>query len=297
MIIIVTTIYIDVLLGTNIIINYFILLAVSKVTKVKTRVVKIILGSCFSALCSLVILAPDFPFLINLIVKLVISIAIILISFDYYSISQLIKNIALFYLISFGFCGVMLFFWFITPQQIVVNNSIVYFNISPVLMVITTILSYLIIRIINKITEKQNSILEICKVKVINNDKFCQFYAKVDTGNTLCEPFSNIPVIVVNEEAIKIVAEDEFNKLLNATNTEYIPKNHYRLIPFNSIGGNGLLPAFLPKEVYINDIYCPNKVYIAVCKNKIISGEIKAMINPEIIEFVKDDSNDFKKTL
>ncbi len=295
--IIVTTIYIDILLGTNIIINYFILLAVGKATKANGKILRMVLGSCFGAICALIIFLPNLPFLLNLVIKLVISVIIVFISFGYRSIRKFIKNIALFYFISFCFCGAMLFIWFISPQRIVVNNSVVYFSISPILMIITTVICYVIIRIINRITEKQHSSLEICKVKIIHNNKYCQFYAKVDTGNTLCEPFSQIPVIVVNEDTIKIIAEDEFNKLLNNTSLEYTPKNHYRIIPFNSVGGDGLLPAFLPKEVYINDTYCPNKVYIAVCKNRIINGEIKAMINPEIIEFVKDGNNDFNKAI
>lgn len=292
---ILTTIYIDILLGTNIIINYLILLAVKKTTKVNIKTVKLLLGSIFGAICSLIIFLPDFPFIFNLLTKLLISAIIILITFGFSSIRLFIKNIILFYLISFCFCGVMFFIWLLSPQEIVINNSVVYFNISPILMIITTVICYIIIRIINKVLENQHSILEICKVKIIHNNKYCQFYAKVDTGNTLCEPFSNIPVIVVNEDTVKIIIEDEFNKLLNNINVDYSPNNHYRLIPFNSIGGDGLLPAFLPKEVYINDIYCPNKIYIAVCKNRIVSGEIKAMLNPEIIEFVKDGNNDFNK--
>ena len=68
-------------------------------------------------------------------------------------------------------------------------------------------------------------------------------------------------------------------------------------MPFTSVGGKGLLPAFLPKEVYINGTYCPKKVFVAVCKDSVLNGEIKAMINPEIIEFVKDDSCDVGKVV
>lgn len=192
----------------------------------------------------------------------------------------------------------MLFVWFIlTPKGMFVKNSVVYFNISPIMMIITTVISYFVIKFISKITEKQSCKMEICKIRLINNNRFCEFYGKIDTGNTLCEPFSQIPVIVVNEDAVKEIAEEEFGKLLNFAEPENTLKNKYRLIPFTSVGGKGLLPAFIPKEVYINNTYCRKKVYVAVCKNNILNGEIKAMINPEIIEYVKDDFNDINKTL
>lgn len=292
------TVYIDVLIGTNIIINYFIILAVAKCTKIKPRLFRIVLGSVFGALCSLIIFLPEIGFLINLIVKLIISACIILITFGFNSAKAFIKNMGLFYLISFCFAGVMLFIWFVlTPKGMVVKNSIVYFNISPVVMIVTTVVCYLIIRLIDRYTSRQESKIEICKIKIINNDRFCEFYGKIDTGNSLCEPFSQCPVIVANEDAVKNIAEDAFNILLNYSEPTVVLKHKYRLVPFTSVGGSGLLPAFSPKEVYINGIFCKKKIFVAVCKNNVLNGEIKAMVNPEIIEFVKDDCCDISKTI
>ena len=122
----------------------------------------------------------------------------------------------------------------------------------------------------------------------MNNNNYCEFYGKIDTGNTLCEPFSQCPVMVVNEDAVKNIAEEEFSKLLDINTTENTIKHKYRVVPFTSVGGSGLLPAFSPSEVYINNTFCKQKIYVAVCKNNILYGEIKAMVNPEIIEFVKE---------
>ena len=284
------TIYIDILIGTNFIINYFILLAVSKYSKIIPQQKRLILGSLFGAVCSMVILLPDLGVLINLILKLAISVGIVFFTFGFHSFKAIFKNIALFYFISFCFCGAMLFVWFIfTPRGLVVNNSIVYLNISPMVMIITTLISYAVIQLCSRFIRKnENDIIQICKIKLINNDSYCEFYGKIDTGNTLCEPFSQCPVMVVNEEAVKNIAEEEFNKLLDVNTTESAIKHKYRVIPFNSVGGSGLLPAFSPREVYINGTFCRQKIYVAVCKNNILSGEIKAMVNPEIIEFVKE---------
>ncbi len=155
-------------------------------------------------------------------------------------------------------------------------------------MIATTLLSYIIIRIYDRIINKSSSNIEVCKIKLIHNNSYCEFYGKVDTGNTLCEPFSNCPVIVVNENAIKNIIDCNFSKILDNNNANYSIMDNYRVIPFNAIGAKGLLPAFSPVEAYINDRICPQKIYVAVCKNDILCGEIKAMVNPEIIEFVKE---------
>lgn len=292
------TIYVDILIGTNLIINYFILLAVAKFTKIIPRTIRMVGGSFFGALCAMIIFLPHISFFINMIVKFIISAVIVYLTFGYHSIKTFLKNISIFFLISFCFCGVMIFIWFaFTPQTVYVKNSVVYLNISPIVMIISTIISYFIIRIITKFGERQESKCDICKIKIINNGRYCEFYGKIDTGNTLCEPFSGKPVIVVNESVIKSIAEDAFYKLLNFAETENTLKYHYRLIPFQSVGGDGLLPAFMPEEVYINNNFCKQKIYVAVCKGNTLNGGIKAMINPEIIEFVKEDLNDTEKII
>lgn len=283
------TVYVDILIGTNIIINYFILLAVSKYNRIIPKQQRIILGSVFGAICSLIIFLPDLGFIINALLKLTVSIIIVFLTFGFYNLKTLVKNIALFYFMSFCFCGIILFIWFIaTPRGIVVNNSVVYFNISPLVMIITTLISYIVIRVFSKLVNKKHSDVEVCKIKLINNNGFCEFYGKIDTGNTLCEPFSRRPVMVVNEDAIKNIAEEEFSKLLDINTATSSIKNKYRVVPFSSVGGSGILPAFSPNEVYINGVFCKQKIYVAVCKNDILCGEIKAMVNPEIIEFVKE---------
>lgn len=292
------TIYVDILIGTNIIINYFILLAVAKFTKILPHTFRMICGSVLGALCSIVILLPEIPFALNMALKLSISVGIILVTFGYNNIKSFLKNISLFFLISFCFCGVMLFIWFMfTPQNVYVRNSVVYFNISPTIMVISTVVSYIIIRIITHLSGRQEVKSDICKIKLINNGRYCEFYGKIDTGNSLCEPFSGIPVIVVNESAVKSMAEDEFFNLLNHTEPISTLKQNYRLVPFKSVGGEGLLPAFIPKEVYIDGTFCTQKIYVAVCKGNVLNGNIKAMVNPEIMEFIKEVCNDTDKTL
>ncbi|MBQ2444478.1 MAG: sigma-E processing peptidase SpoIIGA [Clostridia bacterium] len=278
--------------------NYFILVSTAKFRRLNPKKARLVSGSIFGALCSLIILLPDMPFAVSWIMKSAVSLAIVLITFGYVNLRSLVKNTAVFFMISFCFCGFMLFVWFIfTPKGMVIRNSVVYFSISPVIMIITTVICYAVINVITRITERPPPKNEICKIRIINNNHFSEFYGKSDTGNTLCEPFSNAPVIVVNENALKDTAEKEFINLMYTKEPECMLKGKYRLIPFHSVGGSGLLPAFVPKEVYIDNVYCGMRIYVAVCRNTISEGEIKAMVNPEIIEAVKGDFDDSCKII
>ena len=53
-----------------------------------------------------------------------------------------------------------------------------------------------------------------------------------------------------------------------------------RIIPFGSLGGDGILKGFKPDKIKINGAEI-NDVYIGICKN-VIKGDIRALIPYEI---------------
>ena len=127
------------------------------------------------------------------------------------------------------------------------------------------------------------------------------------TEETIVQPTTAVPTTVpsttdspsekqrrYNFLAIKQKSDSIYTKL-----DDIITENKkYRLIPFQSVSGRGLLPAFLPDAVYINNTQCQQKIYIAVCKNNIGNGSIQAMINPEIVRLVKEGiHNDICKNI
>ena len=72
--------------------------------------------------------------------------------------------------------------------------------------------------------------------------------ALMDTGNSLCEPFSGYPVILAEKSV--------FNKLNGGETPEKI-----RLIPVSTVGGEALIKAFRPESLKIGG-YTTDKVYI-----------------------------------
>ena len=94
----------------------------------------------------------------------------------------------------------------------------------------------------------------------------------MDTGNTLTEPFSNAPVVVVDAACIaSIMPKEESGKI--------------RYVPFQAVSGGGLLPAFRPDKLTIftgKNCIEINEVYIAATQSKL--GTFSALLNPDLLE-------------
>lgn len=116
------------------------------------------------------------------------------------------------------------------PKGMEVYNDTVYFNISPVLLIILTLVCYYILKL-TKILTKGGNGSGVCKVEIKINEQSYFFPAKIDTGCNLVEPFSGNYVIIAEQNIFDDYVPDE-------TKT--------RIIPFESLGGNGIVKDFLP---------------------------------------------------
>ena len=167
----------------------------------------------------------------------------------------------------------MLDIWyFIAPQGLIIKNSVVYFNVSPLILIVMTVVCYFIIRLIHRITGRQAPEDLFCRIQIDFNGKSVTCSAKVDTGNSLTEPFSNAPVAVVCEECLSgIEPRQKSGKI--------------RLVPFQAVSGGGLLPAFKPDKLTViigKDKIEIHEVYIAVTKSKL--GAFSALLNPDLLQ-------------
>lgn len=285
-------IYVDILIAVNIFINYFILIATSKFLYVKINRSRIIWGSLLGAVYSLYILFPKTPFAVSLAVKFLMSATIVWVAFCSPKSKVFLKSLLCFYSMSFIFSGTMFAIWcLLEPRGLFVNNNIVYFNISPLILIISTVISYGIIQFINKIVGRQNNKNVFCDIKIKVSSKLICVKAKIDTGHNLKEPFSGLPVIVLCKRASNGMIPDEFLEVSHITNKEEGEKNvkcevcnKLRLIPFSSISGGGILPAIKADYVLIEGDSKEMKkdAYVAVCPDSVMPEDFDALLSPEL---------------
>ncbi len=279
------TIYIDVLLCVNLIINYMLLSAVSFYTHVSVSMKRLLFGACVGAVCALIILLPELNTLTDLLIKIAVCVLTVFASYGKKPRREFLKLCVVFLIATFFFGGIVMALWFfLSPDGLVIKNSVVYADISPIALIICSVLCYCAFRLAYTIAGKYKSKDIYCTVTIVSGTNALRVTAKIDTGNTLTEPFSQCPVIVVGRETARCVTPKEVYEYETVTTLKYREHiNSVRFVPFSSVGGTGLLPCFKARNVYINDIPCDKEVYIALCDDKQISGEFQALVPCDIL--------------
>jgi stage II sporulation protein GA (sporulation sigma-E factor processing peptidase) len=282
-------IYIDILIAVNLFINYFLLASTAKFLCLKWKTRRLVLGEILGAVYSLYILLPELNLFFSIVIKLFMSITIILATFGIKNIKTFVKTLVCFYSVNFAFSGIMFAAWCVFhPNGMAINNGVVYFNISPVMLIFSTLVSYIIIEFINRVIGKKTNQARWCDVNIKLEGKSTVLKAKVDTGNSLKEPFSDLPVIVARQSSVAALLPNDM--LFSATdrskaNTDVFQNLKYkiRMVPFKTVSGDGLFPAFKPSSISIAG--GPEKeAYIAICPNKTLPEETSALINPDLID-------------
>lgn len=263
----VKTVYVDVLVTVNIFTDFFLLLCVKKFLNIRAKLIRIILGSFIGGILSLTALLPKIPAGLNIIIDILFAAVIVFFAFGKTEIKNYIKRVAVYFGISFFFCGIMIFIYTaFKPKGMAIYNDVVYFDISPVLLIILTLICYYILWLFKRLTKGDLS-KAVCDVSIVTNGMKTEFRAVADTGCTVKEPFSSDYVIIAEKELINNLSFDN---------------SKMRIIPFNSLGGKGILKGYKPDSVLINGKIIQN-VYIGICENT-IKSEIKAIVPYELVK-------------
>ena len=221
--------------------------------------------------------------------KILLSIIMIYIAFSNENIKQIIKNLLLFYLASFviGGCALAMLY-LISPQSVSFQNGVLVGTYPMKVTLVSGIIGFLIIQCSFSLNKRQMKIKDmLCDLEIVVKGEKVKLKGYIDSGNTLKDPLSNKPVIIV-EKAImeKIIDTDN---LLGGDE-----KLKLRLIPFKSIGKqNGMLVGIRPEYVVIkyNENIIKTKNVIIGIYDKKISKSYSALIGLEILEGGKEHEN------
>ncbi len=179
--------------------------------------------------------------------KLASALLMTVITFGIKPFKSLFKKLFWLFAISFVFGGLMFAVYiFFDTDILIYTNGIVYFDIDLTFLVVCSVLSYIVITVITKFTDKKAPKSQEYYVTIQQNGKIVSCKALMDTGNNLREPFSSLPVVMVEK--------DLFNQF-------HMPNEKLRLIPASTVSGETLIKAFRPDFLQIND-YKTDKIYI-----------------------------------
>lgn len=239
-------VYADVLVTLNLFVNFFILQFTCRLCKESPRFGRIILAAMIGSGFSLYIFLPPTGMLVETVFRLVVSTLIVLLAFGFSSIKSLLRRVAVFFAVSFLYAGAMMGIWAIwKPNRLAINNGVVYVDISPIFLIIATLISYTVLSAIRFFSAKQAYAGKRCRLKITYGKKSVELTALVDTGHSLTDALSQRDVIII-ERPLALKLCEKIPDTITVPNCE--APNGFRLIPYSVVGGKGLLPAFLPDK-------------------------------------------------
>ena len=293
-------IYVDVLILLNLILNYLLLASTAAIISTKIKPFRLILSSSLGAIYSLIIFIPNLNLFFSLLLKIVCSVLMVLIAFNFNSVKQFGRAYASFFLANFMFAGLMLAVWItFKPNGMIYQNGAVYFDINAVYLIIGAVICYIVSLLISHFIKRRAPDSHIMNLKINNKDEFVYIKALLDTGNTLKEPFSSFPVIICEYQAIKKIIPDNIKDFINKPiQSDFSTIDNIRFVSFKSVGGSGLLPAFKPKSVEFkikNKNFNISDVYLAVYNKSLSNGEYNALMGSLLLEQSSKGENNHKK--
>ena len=282
-------IYLDIIFFENTLMNYIILYATGFVQKRKMKNFKLISSSIIGAIYAIISYLNLIPIYSTPFMKILLSSIMIYVAFNNENIKQMIKNLLLFYLTSFviGGCALALLYM-ISPQNIHFQNGVLVGTYPMKVTLISGIIGFLIIQYSFSLNKRQMKIKDLlCDLEIAINNQKVKMKGYIDSGNTLKDPLSKKPVIIVEKNIIEKIVDVE--KLMGGDENLKI-----RLIPFKSIGKqNGMLIGIKPQYIkikYNENQVKTNNVIVGIYDKK-ISKNYSALIGLEILEGGKEREN------
>lgn len=294
------TIYIDIVIIENLIMNYIILCATGMVSKNKIRHLRLIMASLLGAIYSVVAYMKILEIYSNIVLKILLSVIIVYIAYNPQTVKKLWKTLVMFYLVSFVFGGVAFsLIYIIKPQDIIMKNGLFLGTYPLKTIILGAIVAFAIIIIAVKIIRKKFTTKDmICDIEIMLNNKKINTKALIDTGNMLKEPITNTPVVVVEKillyecipkeilNNINQIIGGDLEKIPQQIQSQYISK--LKLIPFSSLGKqNGMLLGIKVQQIKIikeSEEITKENIIVGIYQQSLTkNGEYQALMGMEFI--------------
>ena len=192
----------------------------------------------------------------------------------------------------------MLALWyFICPSGMYFNGSVIYFDINILTLVVLTVCCYGFIKLYEKLFCTRAPVNTVFTCTVIFEDKKISLKAFLDTGNNLRDYFADKPVIIADKSIFAGIFP------LTSDMRIYESVEKIRYIFCDTVGGEGLLPAFSPDDIHIQgadyDFYT-DRVMVALTDKKLFNGEFDAILPVGLFDNIfygKDEKDDEKNSV
>lgn len=297
-----TYVYADVILLENLIMNYLILWSTARLTRYSHSKTKLAIASLLGAVYAVLSYFPQYSYLYSFFMKVLFSIFIVIVAYTPMHFHLLLKLTGIFYIVSFVFGGAAFGLFYFINGLTLTQNGISFIRDFPIkILAAAIIIAYITIKYSwDYVQHRIKRERLLVRAELCFDKRKMSLDALVDTGNSLKDPITNVPVMITEYNMIKELLPEEIQEIfercgendLNAiAEIMSVSKwaTRFRLIPFKSLGReNGMLVGFKPDglTIFDNDRKTQlNNIVIAIYrKNLSKDGEYSALIHPEMLK-------------
>lgn len=268
-------VYVDVLIVLNLYINYFLIRAAAMIMRRVCSPKRSVFAALVGAAGALVILLPELPFLVVVLIKMALGALIVFIAFGKQKPADFAVSALFFLVVSFTFAGVMLALWtFAAPLGMVWSNGTPYFNIPLSAIVAFTAAAYCAVRLARFFADKRLHCERICAVKISSDDCAVELRGLCDTGNELCDVLSGKHIIICRYDKIAPIAPANALGYFDGRLSESL-----RVVPCRTVTSETLVPIF-KADITIDGKSADG--FVGITKNP-LGDDIDCIFNPKII--------------
>ncbi len=273
-------IYLDVLMITNTVVTLICLEATARLGHTILENKRAFLASTVGGIVSLLIIVPGANYFMALAVTITKALSfpiISIIAFRFKNIRSFIRNTLLFFVSNLVYIALVLILWeFSNTKIIYIRNYTIYFSISIIKISVSVIIMYVLL-----------TAADIIKKHIEHNDKYTAEYkcgdyklslpAVCDTGNRLYDSFTGVAVV--------IIYCDDLYEHYALDHVETIKSGKFRMLPFETINGSGLIAVTYSGNISISDskdTYYDLDCCVGITRSN--GKRSQAIFNPQILE-------------
>lgn len=245
-----TVVYLDVLLLTNFLLAYFLLLAAGALSGQRAGFGRMLAGSGVAALSALVLFAPPQPYPVQAAYKIATALGITAAAFGRRSLRRLLTAACWYAALNIALAGVVMLVMLNTGARwLDAANLTVYLHISPLLLLGLCGGCCAAVELGLRLLSRREPPVKTAGLEFELCGQLVRLRAALDTGCHLQDPLTCLPVLVVSYPDARArlpAAADAFlaQWFAGQDRAEPPPGTRLRLVPCGTAAEKGLLPGF-----------------------------------------------------
>lgn len=301
-------VYLDLVFLTNLFIDAALLRMTAWSRRLTFRWWRLVLASAVGALYVVMLFVPSPSFLFTTLIKLLFSVVMLLTAFGYVHMQHFLRNLGVFYLISFCAAGCMFGLHYLWLSSSELFSGIWFSRTGAMTFHFQTGILYVSLSLIGALwfyrsvqqsRRRQEAKQQfMAEAEILIDDARIRCMGLIDTGNRLFDPLTRTPVMVTELALWEEYLPEAFIQRAKRMRAEEIVqdldglamvwRDRWRLVPYKGIHhGTSFMLALKPDRVIVHaggQEYEVSKVLIGLKPDRLSSeAAYRAIIHPELV--------------